>query len=439
MEITLENTSTLGRRLTVQVPAKNLQSRYQVRMKEMAKNARLDGFRAGHVKVEILEQRFGKQLRQEILTKTLEGSLAEALHEKKLQVAGQPSLEPFDADSFMEDQEFKKDLIYTASFEVYPEITLGDLAGITLTKKKVNITEADVQTAIEKIRHHLGTWESSENPIAKGDKVIIDYESTIEGQPYKDSHAKEVLVEVGNSRFIEGFEAGLIGKRQGETVVLDLRFPKEWRLQELADKPVQFTVTITSVSTCRLAPLDEKLAKTIRAASASESDIQTKIRHDLETQCARQIQGELRDQAAEKVLAAVSFELPEALLAQECRFLHQDLHQHQSGDHDSASSCQEEHAGLAEQAKRRVALGLLLGEVIKRNQIQLDKNKLKERLFQMGENFPDSSYIEKIYAQSEALMNSLRQAVLTEQGLDWLVSQLSIQEEPSTVKELLGW
>jgi trigger factor len=436
MQVSLENTSTLGRRLAVQVPAENLAVQYRVKLSEAAKSVKLDGFRKGHVSHSLLEQRYGLSMRQEVISKTIEDTLQQALVEHELRVAGQPTICDTNIEALIKGKALDQDLIYAASFEVYPTIDITPVADIQLMKKTANITDEDVNTQIMQLRDQLGAWVVIERAAIKGDQVKISYESLLDGEAYEEGKADDIVIELGTAKFIEGFESGLIGKAAGETVVLDLLFPADWRVEKMAGKPVQFTIQIKEVSEKQPAALNDEFAKKIHAASASMENLQQAVRQSIEKRVEQTIQVALREQIVDKILAANPFELPQALVVQEKHNLHTELHQ-QKGD--AAEFCEHNHEDLQAKAERRVALGLLLSDVIHKENLTVDSKRVRSRIQEMAENFGNSRYIEDMYLQSKQLSQAIENAVLTEQALDCLIAKAQIESSEITVKELLQW
>jgi trigger factor len=308
---------------------------------------------------------------------------------------------------------------------------------IQLIKKTANVSDEDVNTLLQRMQNQLGDWTVVARAAVNGDQVKISYESLLDGQPYEEGKADEIIVELGTARFIEGFETSLIGKAAGETAVLDLHFPSDWRLEKLAGKPVQFTIQIKEVSEKQPAPLDDRFAKKIHATSASMEDIQQAARQSIEKRAEQMIQAELREQMIDKILEANPFELPRALVAQERHSLHMELHQQQG--EAAAESCEHNHTDLQAKAERRVALGLLLSDVIHKENLTVDNKRVRSRIQDMAENFENKSYIEDMYLRSEKLLQAIQNAVLTEQALDCLIAKAKLESSEITVKELLQW
>ncbi|MEY3182940.1 MAG: hypothetical protein RLZ35_925 [Pseudomonadota bacterium] len=436
MQVSLESTGALGRRLSVQVPVENLVVKYRAKLSEAAKSVKIDGFRKGHVSQAVVEKRFGTGLRHEVITSTIEETLQKALSEHELRVAGQPNIDETNIEALITGKQLDQDLTYAASFEIYPTIDLTSVTEIHLTKKTATVTDQDVNTAIAQLQNQFGEWVPTERPAAQGDQVLISYNSLLDGQPYDEGKAEDITVELGTERFIAGFEAGLIGKSVGDTVVLDLSFPADWRLEKLAGKPVQFTINVKSVSEKKPAVLDEAFAKKVHAASDSREDIAAAIRSSLEKRISAITQTELREQIVDKLLAASPFELPQVLVNQEKHNLHAEMHQN---NQDSANSCTHNHDDLQEKAERRVALGLLLSHVIHKENLRVDPKRVRARIKEMAENFGNNRYIEDMYLRSKELSQAIENAVLTEQVLDHLIAKAKLESSETTVKEILEW
>lgn len=436
MQVSLENTSTLGRRLAVQVPAQSWAEKYREKLKEAAKSVKLDGFRKGHVSQSFLEQRFGRSMRQEAISDTIDKTLKQIFEKRELRVAGQATLEETNMEVLINGKSLDQDLSYAASFEVYPVIDIAPVADILLNKKTAEITEADIETLLNQWRNQLGDWAVVERAAVNGDRVKITYESLLDGQAYEEGKADDIVVELGTAKFIEGFEAGLIGKSAEETVVLDLMFPSDWRLEKLAGKPVQFTIQIKEVSEKQPAALNDEFAKKIHAASASIEDIHQAVRQSIEKRLEQTIQAELREQIVDKVLAVNPFELPQVLVTQEKHNLHAELHQ-QNGK--AVESCEHDHQDLQAKAERRVALGLLLSDIIHKENLTVDNKRVRSRIQEMAESFENKSYIEDMYLRSDKLLQAIQNTVLTEQALDCLIEKATLESSKTTVKELLQW
>lgn len=427
MQVSVENISSLGRRLTVLVPAERIQSVIQEKMSELSQRAQVSGFRQGNIPKKILEQKFGAQVRQEVVGKMIENSLPTALEQENLKPAGRPIVEQI-------SNENNSDLRYVVNFEVFPEFTLADFSQIKAEKCEVNITEKDVDHTIEKLREQLSEWVNVEREIKEKDRVTVDYTSTINGKPYENNSGQDIAVEIGSKLFIEGFEQGLINAHIGDEKTLTLAFPSDWRIEKLAGKPVVFSVKVKAIAEKRAASIDEAFAKKIGATSTEISVVRQQVRENLEKQTKELIETRLKDQVSDALLKLNPIPLPQSLVEREMTALHEDLHR-RMGDAPK-SACQ--HQGLLEQAQRRVALGLILNEVIKNENLQPNQEEVQARVSAIAKMFGNAEFLEDMYHKSEELIAGVRHTVLLDQALDLVISRSSIGSKQISVDALFN-
>lgn len=277
------------------------------------------------------------------------------------------------------------------------------------------------------------TWEPVQRSAKSGDQLSINYSSTLDGKAYENSQQHDVQVELGAGLFIEGFEKGLEGASVGETRVLNLRFPSDWRLKTLADQEVQFTVEIKAIAQKEPVPMDEHFAKRIGVEHADLSLIRQKIRHNLEQQCTAVQTDKTRQQVLEQLLSACDILLPQALVQDEMALMHEELHRQSGGK--AAHSCQ--HHGLEEEARKRVKLSLIFREIVKLNSLSPDEQKVKEKIQKIATAYGNAEFVESMYHESNELLQSMRNSVLVDQAVDLILSQASKSSKPVSVDELL--
>jgi len=428
MQVSVENTSSIGRRVTVSISAGQLQSEISQKMNEVLRNKKVDGFRPGKVPKHLIQQKYGAQIRHEAISHLIETSLPIALQQEALEPAGRPEIE-----RIINLNEEGKDLAYVVSFEIFPNVSLPDFASIQVEKYQVEIKEHDVDKMIEKLCNQLATWTPVERPAKRGDKLTIDYNSTLNGKPYENSSNQDVALELGSGLFIEGFEEGLENAVVGETRELDLSFPAEWRLEKLAGKAVQFSVLVKAIAEKKLAAVNEDFAQKIGAESAEKEVVRAKVKEDLTAQLDRMVQESFKKQALEKLLGLTELAIPKALIEKEIAFLHEDLHR-KMGDKAHHDSCQ--HHGLEEEAKNRVSLSLILREIVKLENLKPDEQKVKEKISEIAKTFGNAEFVENMYYESEELISGLRSTVLVDQAIEVVLSKASMTLKPSTVDEL---
>jgi len=427
MQVSVKNTGTSGieYELTVSVPVAQVNRVVAERMREFSEKARVPGFRPGKIPKNVLEQRFGTQVRQEALGKVIETSLPIALEQEGLRPAGQPVVEQI-------THEIDQDLQYVVTFQTMPVVELSDFTQIVASRYQVTASEADVDQAIVRLQNQFAEWVVVDREACQTDRLIIDYTSTIHGKPYEHNSAQDIHVELGSQVFIEGFEQGLIGSRAGDKRVLDLTFPSEWRLEKLAGKAVQFTVTVKAVTEKRLAELDAEFARKIGAASPEPSVLRAKIEESLEKQIAERVEAKLKEEVISALLNRHPIPIPRALVDREVAILHEEMHRRMG----EATQIGCHHPGLLEQAQKRVALGLILNKVIQSERIIADEDRVKARISTLSKMFGNTEFIENMYYESEELLSGVRHTVLLDAALDFVISQITITEKPLSVDEL---
>lgn len=427
MQVSVENFGHLGRRLTVSVPNQQLKSAIQAKMNEIAKKEKVAGFRQGKIPQHVLEQRFGTKIKQEAVGQIIEISLPKALEEKDLKPAGRPVVEQI-------QNKGDEDLSYTVSFEIFPQITLGDFSKIQIEKYQVNVTEKDIDKALEKLREQLSEWVVVDRKAAVNDRLIVDYTSTMQGKTYENSSAQDIFVNLGSNSFIEGFEEGLIGSKAGDKKELALTFPKDWRLEKFAGKAVEFTVHVKAVTEKHLAELNETLAKKIGATSADLNNIKSKIRENLEKQLEETKSARLKDQVADALLKMNPIPVPKALRDREAEILHEEMHRRMGNQGDA--HCH--HPDLESEAEKRVALGLILNEVIKTENIKADETIVKNKIDSIAKMFGNADFIDSMYYESSELLTQVRHSVLLEKALEIVVNRATQVEKTISVDELFN-
>jgi trigger factor len=429
MQVSVENTSAIGRRVTITVPADRVQLEVVKRTKEVQKNGKIAGFRQGKVPEKMIQEKFGAQIRNEAISNIIETTLPSALIENALEPAGRPEIE-----EVKNMAEVGKDITYVVCFEIYPEINLPDFKTIQVEKYEVKITEADVDAGIKNLRKQMATWVVVERPAEMGDKLLVDYTSTLNGKPYENNGGKEVSVELGKNVFIEGFESALLGAVTGETRECDLHFPKEWRIEKLAGQPVHFSIHVKEISEQHLVDLDEAFANKIGASGSDLSAIRAKVRENVEKQVAYAIQENVKKDVLSKILTLVDLPLPKVLVETEISALHEDLHRRNGNQ--AHESCH--HNGLEEEAKRRLALSLILQKIIKLEKLTLDNEKVRQKISEIAESFGNAEFIEKMYYESKELLSGIQNSVLVEQAVNLILAQASLIPKPIAVETLFN-
>jgi len=424
MQVSVESGEGLERRMTVDLEPEKIDAEVQKRLRELARSVRLPGFRPGKVPVKILDRRFGGQVRQEVFGDLMKESYPEALAREALEPAGVPQIEPLiDADT--------KRYAYKAVFEVLPSFELSALEGKTIKRPVAEVTDGDLDTVLARLQEQRKTWETVERPAQSGDRLQISYEGTLEGEPFDGGSGEDKEIDLGSGRMISGFEDGLLGAQAGEERRLDLKFPDQYPAEHLRGKPVVFDVRVSKVSEPRLPELDADFAKAFGFEDGDLDAFRKDVRSNIERELKERIDARIKSQAMDLLLEANQIDLPNSLIEQEIATLKQQTRQRVGG-----GSFELPDDLFRDQARRRVALGLILAEVVKANEIKVDPERVREVVEDMASTYEDpQQVIDHYYAHKEHLA-PIESLALEGQVVDWVVGQVTLVDEPTTFEEL---
>ncbi len=417
MQVSVESTSALERRMTIQVPAEQVDREVENRLSNLVRTVRLDGFRPGKVPLKVVKRKFGPQVRLEVMEQVINSSLSEALAQEQLQPAGQPKLElPEGADN-------SANLEFTATFEVYPEISIGDFSGVSIEKPVVTLGDADLDGMLNKLRQQRVVWETVERPAQNGDRVVIDFTGTIDGEAFDGGSASNVPLELGSNSMIPGFEEQLVGVTPGEERTLDVSFPEDYTAAQLAGKAAQFAVKVISVSAPQLPELDDAFAANFGMEEGGIEALRTEVRSNMEREMEQAVRATLKERVFDAVLKQNPISVPSSLVSEEIE---------RAGQDKAAPAMSEE------TAQRRVALGLLIGEIVKQNQIQLDHERVRSMVETMAASYENPAEVVAWYYENQQMMNGVQAMVMEDQVVDWLLDKIDAIEKTCTFEELLA-
>ena len=434
MQVSIETTSGLERRLTVGVPAERIESEINNRLQKAAGSVRLAGFRPGKVPMKVMRQRFGAGVRQEVVGEVMSQSFQEAVMQEQLRPAGQPSIEP-------RNLEAGKDLEYIATFEVFPEVEIVEMKDFEVEKPIAEVTEEDVDNIIDVFRKQQGSWEVVERAAAEGDKVNIDYIGTRDGEEFEGGSASGSDLELGSGRMIPGFEDGIAGMKAGEEKTLQLSFPEEYHKEELKGAAVEFKVTLNSVSELVPAELDEKLFAQYGVDEGGLEVFRDEVKQNMSRELKNAVQGKLKQQVMDAVAAAhESLEVPRALIDREVGALRQQMFQQFGGaggqNLDLESLLPDEM--FRENAERRVRLGLVLAELVSKFALSVDAAKVRETIEEMASTYQDPEEVINWYYSNQEQLAAVESRVLEDQMVEKLLESAHIVEKQCSYQEALA-
>ena len=432
MHISVEKSTTLERRLTVEVPEERIATEVQTRLDKLSRTARIPGFRQGKAPHKVVRQQFGMRVRDEVVGEILQSSFGEAMNKEDLRPAGQPVIDKV-------ENAVGSGLRYTAVFEVFPQFDLAPIDQIELVRRTCDIADGDVSAMIEKLREQNKEWLAVERPAADGDQLTIDFEGTIDGVLFEGGKGENFSVQLGTGSMIEGFEAGLLGKSAGEQASLDLRFPEEYRNGELAGKPVRFEITVTKVSESLLPELTESFIEKFGVKEGGVEAFRKEVRQNMEKERERALRQQFTTEVMDKMAAANDFELPSSLVQSEAQRLRQQVSREMAmrGLNPSSAISEFENSVLT-QAHKRVKLGLVMAEIVKKAQLKPDATKVRQTIEGMAASYEDPAAVVKWYYENPQQLQQIEGMCLEDEAVNWIAGNARVTEQSVAFDALMN-
>lgn len=429
MQVSVQSTGSLERRMEVSVPKDEIEQAIDERLKKVSRTARLKGFRPGKAPIKVIRQQFGAQVRQEVLSDLMQTTFTQAVTEAKLTPAAGPRIEPISSAP-------GEDLKYRAIFEVYPEITLQAVDGLELSRPLADVTEADIEAMIHNLREQRPAFVVVDRESREGDRVTLTFEGLLDGQPFEGSKGTDIPVVLGAGRMLQDFEAGITGVKAGEKKQLPVRYPDDHRNAALAGRTADFAVEIGKVEEKHLPPLDDEFCRAYGVDEGGIEQLLTEVADNMRRELAENVRGRLKQQVFDRLLEANPFDLPRALIEQQVRELQIDAAR-RLGVKDASQVPGPEQ--FVDAARRRVALSMLVNELFRSRGLQLDRGRVETRLGEIAATFPDPDAILSAYRQNPDAMRQVESMVLEDQVVDYLLERAKVTDQPSTFKELMNF
>jgi trigger factor len=431
MQVSVETTQGLERRLTITVSADSVDTAVKGRLQQLAKTQRINGFRPGKVPVSVIKKRFGQAVRQEVAGDVMQRNFYEAIMKEEITPAGMPT---FDLTKDVDGQ----DLEFVATFEVYPEVKVTGLDKITVEKPVVEITDKDLDVMMKTLQTQHSSWKEVKRKAKKDDKVTINFAGTIDGEEFDGGKAEDFPLELGKSRMIPGFEKPLVGAKTGDEVVSEVTFPDDYHAEALKGKNASFAITVTKVEGLDLPKVDDEFSKLFGVEEGGVDALKAEVKKNMQRELDQTLKATVKENVINGLLENNKLDLPKSLVDQEIDALRQQAKQRfeQQG---KGSEVPELPADLfLENAKRRVSIGLLLGEVIKDNKLEADEAKVTQLIETAASAYEDPKEVVEYYQSNTELKQQMQNLALEEQAIEAILEKAKVNEVKKAFDEIMN-
>jgi trigger factor len=432
MQTNLETLSALQRRANVSVPIATLEAEIHKRLSRLARTAKIAGFRPGKVPLKLIEKQYGPQVRSEVLNDAINDTFGELVQKENLRVAGYPRIEP------KQDNTDQTKLEYTATFEVYPDIVIGDLSSTKVEKPVAEVKPADVERTIDILRKQKVTYRPATRPAMKGDRVLVDFTGTIDGVEFAGGQAKDLAITVGEGRMLPEFEAALAGVVAGDNKAFELTFPADYHGKEVAGKTAVFTMNVKSVSEPVLPVIDAEFAKSYGIADGNLEKLHEEIGANLRMELKRRVLARIREQVMEALRAVTPLTVPEALVDMDVQRQMQSAAADLKSRGVEPTSEQLRPEMFRDTAHSRVALGLIIGELVRKEKLDPTPAQIRALVEESAQSYEQPDEVVKWHFQDPARLADFEAQALEQNVINWVLSRAQVSELQTTFAELTG-
>jgi trigger factor len=433
-QVSVENTGTLGRRMTLRVPAGDVEAQIGGRLREIARTARVKGFRPGKVPTSVVRQRFGDQVRAEVVNGLLREGFDSVVRENALQVAGSPRIEPLEGADGKDGE-----LAYVAEFELVPDFGEIEVEKLQVVRNTAEVTDADIDRMITNLRQQRRSWTAVTRPAKEGDAVDVENWSQLGDERLPPEGAEQGTVVIGTGAMLPELEKALVGMSAGDEKTVEVAFPENWRVPKLAGKTVQVHMKAVQVSEEVLPEVDTAFIRSFGVRSGEMSQFRAEIRSNLERELRGALSNRLRRAVGEQLAEAYAgIELPPRLVEEEAREMLRAARQQAARQGRPGPQGDDAHEQFMEPARKRVLLALLVGEIARRNDLRLDPARLNELLRLIASTYEEPQQVIELYQNDPQMMAGLRSRAMDEQVIDWIAERAQHTVEPMTFQEAIG-
>ena len=428
LDVSVKGRKGLERQMTVRVPTDEIDREVATRLKKVGRTARLKGFRPGKVPPKIVRQRYGGQIRNEVVSDVIRSSYTRAVQQEQLNPAGGPQIEPISTSG---DEHFS----YRATFEVFPEIKLKPPESLAVEVPRVEVLESDVDEMLETVRQQRAEWLAVERKSAAGDRVVVDFDATIDNEPFEGGKGREVAVVVGAGQVVKGFDKALKKVEAGQSKTARVKFPKDYPVADLAGKRASFDITVHRVEEKQIPEVDEAFLEAMGIEEGGVDTLRTELRSNMERELKERLRAATRAAAFEALLRLNKIEVPSVLVREEAAGMQEEAMRRMGVDDIEKAPPA---SGFEVSARRRVALGLLVREMIGEHGIELDRARVNERIVELSSPYEDAKRVAQAYRGSPELMSQVETGVLEDQVADYIIEHGKTREKSIGFKEFMA-
>jgi trigger factor len=430
MQTTLETLGQLERRLHVAVPKAQIEGEVQKRLEQLAKTVKIAGFRPGKVPLRMVVQQYGSQVRSDVISDTVQASLNDAIRTQNLRVAGYPRIEP--KQDVAEDE-----FAFSAVFEVYPEVKLGDFSTVTIERPVVEVTPADVDHTLEILRRQRARYEPVLRGTQTGDQAIVDFTGTIDGLEFSGGQARDLAITLGEGKMLPEFEAALSGMTAGEAKTFPLVFPADYHGKDVAGRTAQFVMTVKSVSEPHLPPVDAEFARNFGIASGSLDELRAEITANLTVELTRKIEGILKDQVMKLVQSTCQVQVPKSLVELEAQSLRERASNELKNRGVNPESVELTAEMFRPQAEERVAFSLILNEIVREHQLQARPEQIRALVEEAAQSFEQPDAVIRWHYEKPERLNEYEVRAVERNVIEWALGRARVQKRPMLFSALM--
>jgi trigger factor len=426
MQVSVTATGGLERRLEVAIPAERVDGEVAQRLNRISRTARLKGFRPGKAPIAVIRQQYGEQVHVEVINDLMRSSFSEAVAREKLNPAGGPRIEPIAMGP-------GGDLKYAAVFEILPEVKLAPVANLAIEKPVASVSDTDLEAMLDTLRKQRPVFNEVPRAAAANDRVTVTFTGRIDGVEFEGGSGENVAIQIGGGQVMKEFEDALIGASTGESKQFDATFAAEHTNKKLAGKTSTFTVQVIKVEEQKPAELDESFAKSFGIADGNLEELRSEVRANMERELGEAVRQTLRAQVLEGLYTQNPLELPRQMVEEQIQELQVEMLR-RAGVRDAKQLPPRE--PFEQPAKRRVALGLLMSELVRSANLKVSRESVQEKLNELAGSYSDPEEVRRAYLQNPDMMRQIESQVLEQQAIDWVMGQAKVTDKPTTFSEL---